>query len=443
MKKSMILLMMGLGLLLTSQVFASEKLPSTMNDNDAAMAPTAITIYVKHDASGSNDGTSWANAYTTLQDALIAANSGDQIWVAAGVYYPDEGSGQTDNDYSSTFQLKSGVAIYGGFAGTETQLTARDAESHITVLSGDIDGNDTNKDANGVISDVSDIQGENASNVVTGSGTDSSAILDGFTINAGQALNFFCQFGACGGGIYNNSGSPTLHNLTISANYAFILGGGIYNNSSNPTLKNVTISRNYAASRGGGMYNNSSNPTLTNVTLSDNYGPSGGGMANNSSNPTLTNVTISANSGGGGIYNDESNPILTNVIIWNNQANDSTTSTSASIYNEESTPTISYSLIANSGGSGAGWPFGTDGGNNIDVDPKFVSDGNPSTTPPTGGDYNLQSSSPAIDAGTNTGCPAEDIRGEPRDDGSCDIGAYEGVSQTQLVHSTFLPIVIH
>ena len=66
-------------------------------------------IYVKHDASGTNNGTSWANAYTDLQDALAAAQSGNEIWVAAGTYKPTSG-----NNREVFFQLKNGVAIYGG-----------------------------------------------------------------------------------------------------------------------------------------------------------------------------------------------------------------------------------------------------------------------------------------------------------------------------------------
>ncbi len=276
-------------------------------------------LYVDRAAGGSNDGSSWPNAYTTLPAALAAATSGDEIWVASGVYTPGV-------SLDSSFVLTDGVALYGGFAGGETNLSQRDWQANVTVLSGDLAGDDTFKTSTGVVTDTVGIQGNNAHQVVIGSGTDSSAVLDGFTITAGNAAGAFVPpcGPACGGGQYNEGGNPTLANVTFSGNRA-AFGGGMYNiGGSSPSLANVTFRDNVAAFYGGGLANyDSSSPSLTHVSFSGNRAAFGGGMTNiTSSNPSLVHVTISGNQadwGGGGMYNIESSPTLTHVVFTGNR----------------------------------------------------------------------------------------------------------------------------
>ena len=105
----------------------------------------AEVIYVDADATGANDGSSWADAYNFLQDALTAAWSGDEIRIAQGIYTPDtnladpNGSG----DRTATFQLINGVTIKGGYAGEGTpDPNARDIELYETILTGDLNGDD-------------------------------------------------------------------------------------------------------------------------------------------------------------------------------------------------------------------------------------------------------------------------------------------------------------
>ncbi|MCL4561948.1 MAG: right-handed parallel beta-helix repeat-containing protein [Chloroflexi bacterium] len=261
-----------------------------------------------------------------------------------------------------TFQLKNGVALYGGFAGTEKERGERNWVEHFTVLSGDIEGDDLT-DAHGIVTHPSNLTGYNSYHVVTGSGVYATAILDGFTVTAGNAYTYPMS---SGGGMYNDNGSPTLRNITFSGNSAGNSGGGMFNtNSSSPTLANVTFSNNSAGlsdGGGGGMCNyNSSNPILTDVTFSTNYSfDIGGGLVNYNSSPSLTNVTFSGNTAvyrGGGMYNfSASDAVLTNVSFVNNSAIDPSSYTNGGgMYIDESSPNLTNVLVyANSAILGAG-----------------------------------------------------------------------------------------
>lgn len=260
-----------------------------------------------------------------LQTALALAGPGSEIWVKAGVYKPTN----DPTKQVATFKLKNGVALYGGFSGVETSRAQRDWKTYLTVLSGDLGGDDTT-DRNGVVTDTANIVGQNSYHVVTGSGTDSTAVLDGFVITGGYANKTPPNIYGYGGGLFNMRGSPTLSNLIISGNTAgkgaaYYGGGGMINlQSSNPTLTNVTFVANTAGS-GGGLYNDASSPKLTDVTFTGNKALSDGGMTNyKGSSPTLTDVTFSGNTAAensGGMGNSgNSNPILKGVTFKNNSA---------------------------------------------------------------------------------------------------------------------------
>jgi hypothetical protein len=200
----------------------------------------------------------------------------------------------------------------------------------------------------------------------------------------------------------------------ISGNTA-IIGGGIFNYSSSPVLTNVSISGNTTTSSGGGIYNvESSSPVLTNVTISGN----------------------TASASGGGIYNSLANPVIQNSIIWGNTAGSGLgisgsgwTAYNSNIQNESS---LSATPDAN---------------DNIKNDPLFITTTIP-TPPSTDGYYSLDGSSPSIDHGnsslyptigdsifsgigtdilTNIIGPAlqKDAAGNPRFNGTIDMGAYE------------------
>ena len=169
------------------------------------VAEAAQIRYVDAGAGGSNDGTSWTNAFTDLQDALTAAATGDEIWVAAGTYRPTAGT-----DRTLSFVLKSGVALYGGFSGAETERGQRDAAANVATLSGNI----------GDTGSASD----NSCHVVHGGGADETAILDGFTVSGGNADG--AGENENGGGMYNDSSSrPTVTGCRFANNYADDQGG--------------------------------------------------------------------------------------------------------------------------------------------------------------------------------------------------------------------------
>ena len=101
-------------------------------------------FYVKQNATGSNNGSSWADAFTALQPAMDAVGQNDdEVWVAQGTYLPAAfiDPNVTTDPRTKTHLILRGMKIYGGFAGTETLLTERNPEAYPTVLSGDFAGN--------------------------------------------------------------------------------------------------------------------------------------------------------------------------------------------------------------------------------------------------------------------------------------------------------------
>ena len=445
---------------------------------------SAAQVYCKvdGDATGANNGTSWANAFSDIQSAL-GGSSCTEIWVAAGTYKPTTGT-----ERSATFQLKDDVALYGGFAGTETALAQRNPTVNVTTLSGDLDGDDagfTNNSENvyhvvtgatGASLDSFSITSGNANGTppdnygggmfnddssptitnITFSGNfanncgggmsnlaSSSPKLTGVTFNGNSAGHSYAS--GFGGGMYNEYGSPVLVNVTFHANSTngvYGRGGGMYNFAGSPTLTNVTFNGNTATNNGGGLYNLESNMTLAIVTFSANLASrNGGGMYNGSSSPTLTNVTFSGNSAdyyGGGMWNQSSSPMVTNVTFSGNSAG----SYSGGMYNDESNSQIRNTIFW--GNSAIGGAQIANGGSTPYVRDSVVQDGCPPgsacthliiSDPLLGilGDYGgftqtipLQAGSSAIDAGNDATCAASDQRGITRPQGAhCDMGAFE------------------
>ena len=406
----------------------------TSNDQNGNGIPDEcdITLHVDAGAPLGGDGMSWATAYTDLQDALVdvtaPCNTISEIWVAAGTYTPDRGTG----DRNSSFRLQN-VPMYGGFAGNESTLAERAGLFDQTILSGDLSGND---------GPGFTFNSENSYHVLNATRTNASSVLDGFTITGGNANGpdqGMIPFNGFGGGMLSSGGS-TVRNCNFTRNTATQRGGGIYYASPelSTTLIDCTISENTAnfgggmfvggtlmlinceftnnsSSQGGGLYLQVANAVLGSCAFSRNAAGWGAGLSLQLSASTVINSTFSmnsaANSGGGVYLIQESTLALRNSVLWNNTdtagANSNET---AQVFDESffglNVISVEYSCVQDDNPNDANVYPGT---GNIDDDPIFLNPGNH--------DLRLLPGSPCIDAGDPSFVSQagdSDINGEPR-----------------------------
>ncbi len=442
-----------------------------------ALRVSARIIYVDDNAIGTRDGTSWINAYASLQDALTAADVSHDpvdIHVSQGVYKPDQGVNQVPGDRHAAFALSDGVALRGGFAGLgQADPNARNVHDFTTVLHGDLhddDGAEFSHYAN------------NSQHVVVSQHNDHTAVLDGFTITGGlgwsgpgiscydsNALFVNCTItqnksigreGGFGGGMYISGGSPTLLHCTFEANWALAEGGGLWCQSwSKPTLSGCQFRGNTAAT-GGGMSVAGSHPVVANCLFENNEAFYGAGLASHyRGHPLVSHCTFYGNRSqdGGTLYvGYQSLVTVTNCILWNDGPE--------IISGEDSSVNVTFSTIRGQ------WP----GLGNIDIDPLFaapghwvhIQDSNAPAEPNdpnavwVGGDYHLKSeagrwipadsiepnsigenwvldgvTSPCIDAGDPNG----PVQFEPLPHGDViNMGAYGNTPEASK--STFGPV---
>ncbi|UCG47267.1 MAG: hypothetical protein JSU94_17465 [Phycisphaerales bacterium] len=397
------------------------------------------TIYVDADAAGANNGSSWADACYYLQDALMFAVAGDEIHVAQGIYRPDDFvlSDRPSLGREETFHLINGVAVKGGYAGLgEPDPDARDVKLYETILSGDLNGDDGPAFAD---------NSENCYHVVTGSGTDGTAALDGFTIIAGNAEGDFKWHhrNLNGGGMINEDGHSVVIGCTFRHNHAKAYGAGMWNYGSDPTLINCIFHANQAEGGGGGLYNRDfSSPAMTNCLLWGNITDGwGGGIENYTGcNPTLVNCTISNNtgglSGGGGMFNYSSNPTLTNCIVWGNKGPSNSVESDSQIAGRRAT--MNYCCVG-------GWKSDMGGIGNHGENPLFVdADGADNVAGTADDNLHLLPGSPCLDVADNSALPPSvtgDLDGEPRiANGTVDMGSYEGPRQGLLLSTELITV---
>ncbi len=459
-------------------------------------------IYVKHDASGMNNGTNWTNAYNNLQDAIDAATAGNQIWVAVGTYTPTKdhmGNATPSDARTKTFHISKIIQIYGGFSGMETNLNQRNVMTNVTILNGDLGGNDLANPtaiAGNSLIDYPNTS-DNAYRVIyihslLSNMTPDNTVLDGFTVRGGNAsISNSTVYYDTGSGLYirptaSFSCSPSIANCTFRYNDAVFKGAGIYINSidngliANPEITDCTFEANIDASGaaiGSDAHGSSTcSPIIKNCKFKSNIeGVLGGGIikcratGGGTSNPKIIQCIFNSNQGCSVfnhsadasstatmdiincVFYDNTLNIFTVAVAQNDAFNGGTSNLTmtnsviwsngtAVLMNNGGTFDINHSIFHDGVTDGvANLPTGVTGNSITEIDPNF--------TNATADDFTLSSCSPAIHAGDGTSgnsvnTETTDFAGNPRfyTGFAIDLGVYEKNPMTNTTGIVYVNI---
>lgn len=414
--------------------------------------PLPTRYYVDADATGNNDGTSWTNAFTDLQNAFANSYKGMEIWVADGTYKRQTTMRNTAFNWSV-----DSLKVYGGFDGSETLLNERDWLINRTILSGDI----------GTNGDMSD----NSYAVFVGPfGSNTNVLnyglLDGFVIQDGNAnANQGLVFGSTGAAVFLTDyvKKMDLNNCEISNNNAKYSAIFALSDVTDVTLNinNCIVKSNAGrigqaitvSSHGQNMLLNVKNSLFTNNESKDmgSLGLGLGGViylqAQNTSNTGMqgnfTNCTFANNPNNGTntanfkttlLYYDAAagggskHVQVDNCIFWGNN-NDT-----ISVGKNPNGSDYQSVTINNTLSEFPGFETNAVTSNIVNSDPQFISNS----------DFSLQNTSPAINTGTqlNLTIPSLDLAGNPRVSGNeIDLGCYEfqGMATPSYLNENELP----
>jgi len=250
---------------------------------------TATRLYVDDNAAGLNNGSSWTDAMTSLQEAIAVSKASNglinEIWVAQGSYKPGLSRGLS-------FKMHEGLKLYGGFYGHETSIDQRvpNNVNSTSYLEGNI-GTAAFED--------------NSFHIVDASGVTGNTVIDGFTVRYGCANGSGDD--AYGGGLFAESGSPSISNMIFRNNSA-TYGGGIAINGAaailGPNIYRCNIRDNFSTEDGAGIW----------------YSGGNGGFLAPVLSVAETRFYSNDCDGFGGAAHTVGDAYFTNCLIWGNGA---------------------------------------------------------------------------------------------------------------------------